>query len=118
MGTDGRYGFVGSLADVEVEVLWPAMCVAHHVLSVRHRTLVALLMHVAMPVSQQELALMSGETPAALESMVQLLVDLRLVWSTPLGLVYVIPAVRDAIRAHFHRRFLPPPPPRPAAAGV
>jgi hypothetical protein len=46
---DPRYGLVGSLSDVEVEVLWPAMCVAHEVLSTRHRTLVAVLMRVGMP---------------------------------------------------------------------
>jgi hypothetical protein len=91
---DPRYGLPGSLADVEAEVLWPAMCVAHSVLSLRHRTLVAQLMQVGMPLSASELALVSGETPQAIESMCSQLVDLRLIWSTPQGILYVIPAVR------------------------
>jgi len=101
---DQRYGYPGTLSDVEVEVLWPAMCVAHSVLSLRHRSLVAMLMQVGMPLSASELALVSGETPQAIESMCSQLVDLRLIWSTPQGLLYVIPAVRDAINAHVRRR--------------
>eukprot|EP00277_Geminigera_cryophila_P023616 CAMPEP_0179485984 /NCGR_PEP_ID=MMETSP0799-20121207/62435_1 /TAXON_ID=46947 /ORGANISM="Geminigera cryophila, Strain CCMP2564" /LENGTH=360 /DNA_ID=CAMNT_0021300583 /DNA_START=204 /DNA_END=1283 /DNA_ORIENTATION=- len=101
---DARYGFPGTLADVESEILWPALCVAHHVLSTRHRTLLAQLMQVAMPLATQELALLSGEIPKAIESMMSLLVELRLAWSTPQGLLYVIPSVRDTIHSHLRRR--------------
>ena len=101
---DAGYGAPGTLSDVEVDVLWPAMCVAHGVLSERHRLLVALAMQVMMPVSVAELAMLSGETPQAVESMCALLHDLRLTWTTPQGLVYVVPAVRDGINLHMDRR--------------
>ena len=92
------------MRDVEVEVLWPALCVAHQALSRRHTCLLAMLMSAAMPLSQQELAHVSGEPPAALDSLCSLLHDLRLVWRTPQGLAYVLPSVRDAIRKHVARR--------------
>ena len=68
------------------------------------RRLVAMLIQVGMPLSASELALVSGETPQAIESMCGQLVDLRLIWSTPHGLLYVLPAVRDAINGHVRRR--------------
>ena len=103
-GGGGAGGGAGTLADVGIEVLWPAMCVAHEVLAEAERKVVVALVHVMMPMSVEELALLCRHPPDALRSIVKAASDLRLIALTPQGLVYVLPAVRDAIAQHLHRR--------------
>ncbi|EKX54997.1 hypothetical protein GUITHDRAFT_131951 [Guillardia theta CCMP2712] len=79
-------------------ILWPALCVAHFFLTDRHRDILIRMMYAGIPLTADELATMSQDTPAAIEALNNMLFNFRLIWKTPMGLYYVIPAAIDVLQ--------------------